>query len=103
MRFPGPPKAYEVLVNVTDAQVLAKGMEFVSLQKSCRGEIFNITDGDIFRWKYLWPKFGKYFGIEVDEPQTFSLATYMADKGPLWEMMVKKHQLADQALNKLVQ
>jgi nucleoside-diphosphate-sugar epimerase len=103
MRFPGPPKAYEVLVNVTDAQLLAKGMEFVSLQESCKDEIFNITNGDIFRWKHLWPKFGEYFGIEVDEPQTFSLTTYMADKGPLWETMTQKYQLADHALNKLVQ
>jgi nucleoside-diphosphate-sugar epimerase len=103
MRFPGPPKAYEVLINVTDAEILARGMEFVSLQESCEGEIFNITNGDIFRWKHLWPKFGEYFGIEVNEPQTFSLATYMADKGPLWETMIQKYQLADHALNKLVQ
>jgi nucleoside-diphosphate-sugar epimerase len=103
MRFPGPDRAYEVLVNVTDAVLLAKGMEYVALNESAHGEVFNITNGDIFRWKELWPKFGDYFGVAVEEPQTFSLATYMADKNTLWEEMTFKYGLSGHALDRLVQ
>ncbi|WP_158796410.1 SDR family oxidoreductase [Pedobacter sp. L105] len=103
MRFPGSEKAYDVLVNVTDAELLAKGMEYVAVNKSAHGEIFNLTNGDIFRWKELWPKFGAYFGVPVDEPQTFSLATYMGDKDELWRQMNAKYQLAGHELGKLVQ
>jgi nucleoside-diphosphate-sugar epimerase len=103
MRFPGPNAAYEVLVNVTDATLLAKGMEYPSLNPACNGEIFNITNGDVFRWKHVWPKIAEYFGLEVEEPQTFSLAVYMADKNELWAEMVKKYNLADYSLEKLVQ
>jgi nucleoside-diphosphate-sugar epimerase len=103
MRFPGPNEAYEVLVNVTDATLLAKGMEFASLNPSCNAEIFNITNGDVFRWKHVWPKIAAYFDVEVEEPQTFSLATYMADKNELWAEMTRKYQLADHPLDKLVQ
>jgi nucleoside-diphosphate-sugar epimerase len=102
MRFPGPERAYEVLVNVTDAELLAKGMEYVSINESANGEIFNLTNGDIFRWKELWPKFGEYFGVAVEEPQTFSLATYMADKNKLWNEMVQKYQLEEHSLDHLV-
>jgi nucleoside-diphosphate-sugar epimerase len=91
-----------VLVNVTDAELLAKGMEYVSINESANGEIFNLTNGDIFRWKELWPKFGEYFGVAVEEPQTFSLATYMADKNKLWNEMVQKYQLEEHSLDHLV-
>jgi nucleoside-diphosphate-sugar epimerase len=103
MRFPGAKKAYEVLVNVTDAELLAKGMEFVSLHATCSEEIFNITNGDIFRWKHIWPRIGEYFGVDVDEPQTFSLATYMADKAELWAEMCGKFGLGSYPFDKLVQ
>jgi nucleoside-diphosphate-sugar epimerase len=103
MRFPGPEKAYEVLVNVTDAELLAKGMEYVALHERTGGEVFNITNGDVFRWKELWPKFGEYFGVEVDEPMTFSLATYMTDKNELWDEMNNKYGLAGHSFKRLVQ
>jgi nucleoside-diphosphate-sugar epimerase len=103
MRFPGPNAAYEVLVNVTDATLLAKGMEYSALNASCNEEIFNITNGDVFRWKHIWPKIGAYFGVEVEEPQTFSLAVYMTDKNQLWAEMTRKYQLLDYALDKIVQ
>jgi nucleoside-diphosphate-sugar epimerase len=102
-RFPGPPQAYEVLVNVTDVRLLAQGMEYVATQAGTDGEIYNITNGDIFRWKQLWPRFAQYFGVAVDEPQPFSLADYMADKPALWEAMGRKYNLAPHALDELVQ
>lgn len=102
MRFPGNDKAYEVLVNVTDAGLLAKGMEYVAVNKDCHNDIFNITNGDIFRWKHMWPELGAYFGVDVCEPQTFSLTEYMADKGELWQEIVEKHNLAGYKYEKLV-
>ncbi|MBC3540906.1 SDR family oxidoreductase [Rufibacter sediminis] len=103
MRFPGPPKAYKVVVNVTGVDVLSKSMEWAAVSENTREEIFNITNGDVFRWEQAWKKFGEFFGVEIDEPQTFSLQEYMADKGPLWDEMVQKYGLAPHPLDKLVQ
>jgi hypothetical protein len=33
--------------------------------------------------------------MPLDEPHTISLRDYMADKGPLWKRMVRKHGLID--------
>ena len=103
LRFPGSDSAYDALVNVTDAMLLAKGMEYVATTKAAYGEVFNLTNGDVFRWKELWPKFGAYFGVPIADPQTFSLADYMSDKDDLWQQMTAKHQLARHDLGKLVQ
>jgi nucleoside-diphosphate-sugar epimerase len=93
LRFPASPKAYSILANGTDARLLAKAMEWAALNESCYGEIFNITNGDIFRWSHILPRIAGSFGIDCTDPQTFSLTDTMADKGPLWDEMVKKYGL----------
>jgi nucleoside-diphosphate-sugar epimerase len=103
MRFPGTDAAYNALFNLTDARLLAKGMEFVALNPTAESEIFNITNGDVFRWKNLWPKIAGYFGLEADEPQSFPLSVFMKDKKPVWDSIVKKYQLAYYDFDKLVQ
>ncbi|UOQ70920.1 SDR family oxidoreductase [Hymenobacter cellulosilyticus] len=70
-RFPGSLQAYHVLVNVTDATLLAQAMEWVATHEECHGQIYNVTNGDIFRWSQLWPRFAEYFGVEYAEPITF--------------------------------
>jgi nucleoside-diphosphate-sugar epimerase len=102
-RFPGSLKAYDVLVNVTDARLLAQGMEWVSTHETCNGEIFNITNGDVFRWSQLWPRFAEYFGVAYAEPITFPLQEYMADKAELWQQLVQQHGLQPHELSELAQ
>src|SRR3546814_10390403 len=58
-----------------------------------RSEVFNVTNGDFFRWKNVWPKFARFFDMEVDDVQTIRLAEFMADKAPLWETIVEKYGL----------
>lgn len=103
MRFPGSYKAYNALVNVTGADVLAKSLEWASLETKAEDGIFNITNGDVFRWSQIWPKIGDYFGVEVAEPQTFSLTEYMPGKSKIWNEIVEKYNLDPHSLDSLVQ
>lgn len=48
------------------------------------GTIFNITNGDYFRWQFMWPSIAKPFHMEVAEPVSMPLSIYMAGKGSLW-------------------
>jgi nucleoside-diphosphate-sugar epimerase len=100
-RFPGSDKAYQVLVNVTDAGILAKGMEFAALHEDCYQQIYNITNGDIFRWEQIWPKLAEYFGVAVDSPITFPLAEFMEDKEETWAAIVKKYDLKRHTIKEL--
>ena len=102
-RFPGPLAAYQALINVTGADILAQGMEWAALNEHSGGEIFNITNGDVFRFSEAWPKIAASFGVETAEPLTFSLAEYMADKEPLWADIVRRHGLKPHTLAELVQ
>ena len=100
-RFPGSDKAYQVLVNITDSEILAKGMEYAALHEECYGQIYNITNGDIFRWEQIWTKMADYFHVGMDSPITFPLADYMADKEEAWAAIVKKYGLKPHTVREL--
>ena len=51
------------------------------------------TNGDTLRWKHMWPRIGKMFDMEIAEPVPFLLTTYLADKAPVWDAIVKKQGL----------
>lgn len=100
-RFPGSEMAYKVLVNITDSEILAKGMEYAALHEACYGQIYNVTNGDIFRWEQIWPKIAAYFGVSMDSSITFSLADYMADKEDLWAGIINKYGLKSHTIKEL--
>ena len=102
-RFPGSDEAYHALINVTGADVLAKAMVWAGEEEQCRDEIFNITNGDLFRWSDAWPQIARFFELELAEPLTFSLHEFMADKELLWTEMLLKHGLVHHPLHELVQ
>jgi len=93
LRFPGTPKAYSNLANVTDARLLAKAMAWTSENDIAWGECYNISNGDIFRWSHAFPEFAEAFGIACDEPQTICLADHFKAVAPLWDKIVRDHQL----------
>ena len=93
LRFPGTEAAYRALYQVTSTDILAEAADWAGQAEAARGQIFNITNGDYFRWQYLWPKIARAFRMEVADPVPTPLATYMTDKGPLWEKMIEKYGL----------
>jgi nucleoside-diphosphate-sugar epimerase len=93
LRFPGKPGAYDKLMEMTDAGLLAKATVWAATNEQCANQAFNITNGDLFRWNDLWPKIAKYFNMESAAPLQLSLQTVMADKERLWRQMQEKHGL----------
>ncbi|MBF4564652.1 SDR family oxidoreductase [Plantibacter sp. VKM Ac-2876] len=94
LRFPGKPGAYTSLIEMTDADLLAKATVWAATHEAGRNEAFNITNGDLFRWSSMWPKIAAFFDLDVAPPLEMSLAEVMADKEALWNTMVERHGLA---------
>lgn len=94
LRFPGKPGAYDKLLEMTDAGLLARATVWAATDPRCANQAFNIANGDLFRWNDLWPKIARFFGLEVAPPLPMALDTIMADKEPLWRAMADRHGLA---------
>lgn len=102
LRFPGTVGAFNALRDVTDAELLAKSMVWAALEPRCAGEAFNVTNGEAIRWSNLWPRFARLFGMEMLPPQKIVLSEMMADKGPLWDAMVRKYGLQPHGYEQVV-
>lgn len=93
LRFPGTEAAYRALYQITSADILAHATAWAGETKAAENETFNITNGDYFRWQFMWPRIARMFDMDVAEPVPMPLAVYMADKGELWAQMTRKYNL----------
>ncbi|OWR28568.1 NAD-dependent dehydratase [Saccharibacillus sp. O23] len=97
LRFPGKSGAYDSLLEMTDAGLLARATVWAATSERCANQAFNIANGDLFRWNELWPKIADYFGLDTAPPLRLPLSEVMRDKEPLWNRMVAKHGLEPHA------
>ncbi|MBB6381167.1 nucleoside-diphosphate-sugar epimerase [Pseudonocardia eucalypti] len=93
LRFPGRPGAYDTLLEMTDAGLLARAAVWAATSPATANQAFNINNGDLFRWREMWPKIAGWFGLEVAPPLHMPLTDVMADKEPLWRRMTERHDL----------
>ena len=93
MRFPGTRAAYEVLYQTTDAELLARATVWAGSADTARNEVFNVTNGDQFRWSQLWPRFAEHFGMAYAPPQQMSLTEAMPAHVEVWNALVERHGL----------
>ncbi|WP_119389980.1 SDR family oxidoreductase [Taklimakanibacter lacteus] len=94
LRFPGKPQAYDKLIEVTDAGLLARATTWAATEPKAANQAFNINNGDLFRWNDMWPRIARFFDMEVAGPMPLQLSIVMTDKEPLWNAMVERHGLA---------
>ena len=102
LRFPGTEKAYRALYQVTSADILAKATDWAGITPAAANEIFNITNGDYFRWANVWPVIARAVHMETADPVPIPLTTYMADKAGLWSVMTQKYGLVHVPYEELV-
>jgi nucleoside-diphosphate-sugar epimerase len=93
LRFPGKPGAYTSLIEMTDADLLAKATIWAATNPGSQNQAYNITNGDLFRWSSMWPKIAAFFDLDVAPPLQLTLTDVMADKTSLWDEMTRRHQL----------
>ena len=99
--FPGSVAAYSVLSELSDATALAEAIVFLSTHETGRNAAFNVTNGDSFRWCQVWPQLAQWFGMPCGVPRNMKLATWMSDKGPVWDRIVIRHGLQPRPLESL--
>lgn len=102
-QFPGSAAQWNGLSDVTDARTLAKQLVWAADTDAARNEAFNIVNGDIFRWSWLWPKLGTWFGVQAAgfKDTVRPLETAMANDHATWRDLAQRHGLAEPDLDRL--
>lgn len=101
--YPGSPEQYNATTDVTDARILADQLLWAATTPVAWNKPFNIVNGDVFRWTWLWAQIAGYFGLHVGEypGKPTPLSDQMKDADALWREIVKKHGLLDIPISKL--
>ncbi|MEA1847619.1 SDR family oxidoreductase [Chryseobacterium sp. MHB01] len=101
--WPGSEAQWNGLSDITDAKVLAKQLIWASTTDAAKNQAFNVTNGDVFRWKWLWQRIAHYFGIEADgyNDSVRPLENEMKGKQEVWKKITQKHQLRITELDQL--
>jgi nucleoside-diphosphate-sugar epimerase len=103
MQFPGSSVQWRSLTDMTDARLLAKHLVWAGTTPAARNQAFNVVNGDVFRWSWMWKRLATWFGVEVAELQRegVPLEKQLADAAPIWKQMTVKYGLAEADLNVL--
>jgi nucleoside-diphosphate-sugar epimerase len=98
--FPGSPQQWNGLTDVTDARLLARHLEWAATTDAARNQAFNIVNGDVFRWSWMWTRLADWFGLRPAPypDESTPLERQLADAGPIWAGIAQKHKLASNAL-----
>ncbi|MCQ9423012.1 SDR family oxidoreductase [Pseudomonas sp. LJDD11] len=102
--FPGSRVQWDSLTDMTDARQLARQQLWAATTPAAANQAFNITNGDIFRWKWMWGRIAEYFGLEAaDFPVSPApLESQMADDQKVWSQIVAEHGLQEADIDRLI-
>lgn len=96
--FPVSAAAFDARRDLTDASLLARAMTFVATAPAGRNQAFNVANGDIVRWRDLWPGIAEHFGLQPGHFRPISLLEWVRDKEPAWANIVRRHGLVETSL-----
>jgi nucleoside-diphosphate-sugar epimerase len=88
--FPGgAPYVWEAV----DTRLVANAILWAAEAPTAAGEHFNLTNGEVFSWRDLWPAFAEELGVEIGPDEPVSLGEYLPTKADLWDKIVANHNL----------
>ncbi len=102
-RFPGSREQWEAVTDVTDARLLADHLVWAATTPAAANHALNIVNGDVFRWRRLWPRLADALGVEPVgfEGEPVPLEQQMADAGEIWPEIVARYGLRDLEVERL--
>jgi nucleoside-diphosphate-sugar epimerase len=102
--FPGSPAQWSSLTDMTDAHLLGRHLLWAATTPAAANQAFNVVNGDVFRWSWMWGRIASWFGIEAVpfDGTIRPLESQMAKDGPIWAEIAETHGLAERDINRLI-
>jgi len=102
-RFPGNEIQWNGLTDMTDADLLARQMIWTAETEGLPSQAYNTANGDVFRWKWMWPRIAELLGVEPEgyhtEPRP--LVEQMAGMEDVWATIAEREGLAEAQLDRV--
>ena len=101
--FPGSAAQWSGLTDMTDAGQLARHLLCATETEVAHDEAFNVVNGDVFRWQWMWGRIADWFGVEAVpfDGIVRPLEQQMAGDAALWREIAAREGLAEADLGRL--
>ncbi len=76
-----------------DARLLANVFVWAGETAKAHGLHFNVTNGDVFEWRDLWPSLADTLGVDTGPDQPRELASWLLEHEAVWERLKTRHGL----------
>src|SRR5260221_7327298 len=80
--FPGGPS---FVWEAADADLVADVMVWAAQSPQAANEAFNITNGDVFEWRNVWPAIARILGGETGTDMPTTVAAYLQGNAHRWD------------------
>ena len=102
-RFPGSAAQWNGLTDMTDARQLAAQLLWATTTPEAANQDFNIVNGDVFRWSWMWSRIADWFGVEAApfDGTVVPLEEQMADDAAVWRRIAEREGLVEADLTRL--
>ncbi|CUU24065.1 SDR family oxidoreductase [Duffyella gerundensis] len=101
--FPGSQAQWEGVTDMTDSHLLADQLLWAATSENAKNQDFNVVNGDVFRWKWMWGEIARYFDIEPvgfdGEPQPLEARMQQADAQ--WREIAARYDLKEADVTRL--
>lgn len=102
-RFPGSSVQWNGLTDMTDATLLARHLLWAAETPAAANQAFNVVNGDVFRWSWMWGRIAAWFGLE---PAPFAgsiqpLEEQMSGDADVWKRIAEREGLVEPDLARL--
>ena len=90
LAYPGGPNwVWEAV----DTRLVGDACLWAATSAAAVGETFNLTNGEVFMWRDLWPAIAHALGMQTGEDEPRSVVDFIAEHADLWADIVASHKL----------
>ena len=76
-----------------DARLVARACAWAATSEQARGEVFNITNGDIWSPGFTWPALAHAVGLPLAPDRFCNVAEFLVTQQPIWDRIVVRQHL----------
>lgn len=99
LNFPG---GAHTLLEAADADLVARAIAWAGESDAAKDQIFNVTNGDVFTWRGVWPAIAAALGMETGEERPLLTGTWLESQSDAWAKLAEKHALTEPDLARLL-
>ena len=89
----GFPGGVSYVWEAVDTRLVAHAIRWAATTPDAHGQHYNLTNGEVFSWRDLWPSMAEVLGVETGPDEPVCLAELLPAKADVWDAIVSKHGL----------